>query len=145
TPTIISAADVAAPGISATSGDKNRASKKQIPVVTAVRPVRPPCAIPEELSTKAVTVLVPSTAPPLTPIASTTIALPTRFLPSTGSVMIPAFVAVPTSVPKASNSSTDVKVRITVIRPTPNTPAKSTSAKCIVVKSGIQVLPANVS
>ncbi|MOA40410.1 hypothetical protein D3C78_1622840 [compost metagenome] len=84
TPTMISAAAVAEPGTSATSGDRKIASRKQMPVVTEVSPVRPPCAIPAELSTNAVTVLVPSTAPPLTPIASTNMALPIRFLPSTG-------------------------------------------------------------
>ncbi|MNG15721.1 hypothetical protein D3C84_995670 [compost metagenome] len=51
TPTMTSAAAVAEPGTSATSGDRNSASRKQIPVVTDVRPVRPPCATPAELST----------------------------------------------------------------------------------------------
>ncbi|MNI79212.1 hypothetical protein D3C73_1356530 [compost metagenome] len=51
TPTIISAAAVAEPGIRAATGARNRASRKHTPVVTAVRPVRPPSATPAALST----------------------------------------------------------------------------------------------
>ena len=62
-PTIISAGAVANAGIARNTGANSKEAKKSIATVTAVRPVRPPAITPEELSTKVVTVDVPSTAP----------------------------------------------------------------------------------
>ncbi len=50
-PTIIKAGAVAQPGIATNNGDKNIASKNNIPVTTAERPVLAPDATPAELST----------------------------------------------------------------------------------------------
>ena len=50
-PTITNTGAVAAEGIDKNNGAKNNAIKKQTAVVKAVRPVRPPCATPEALST----------------------------------------------------------------------------------------------
>ncbi|MNP03117.1 hypothetical protein D3C76_949920 [compost metagenome] len=126
---MISAADVAEPGINAAIGARNNDKRKHTPVVTAVRPVRPPAATPAELSTKAVVVEVPSIAPPVTATASTNIALPTRFLPSSGSFIIPARVAVPTNVPNVSNNSTKVNVTIADMRPVCIIPSQSKAIK----------------
>ena len=54
---------VAQGGIDAKMGAKNREMKKQVPVVIAVRPVRPPSAIPAPDSIKAVTGEVPNKDP----------------------------------------------------------------------------------
>ena len=62
-PTIISAGAVANAGIARNTGANSKEAKKSIATVTAERPVRPPAITPEELSTKVVTVEVPSTAP----------------------------------------------------------------------------------
>lgn len=51
-------------------GAKKMEMKKHKPVVMAVRPVLPPSAIPAPLSMKAVTELVPKSAPMLTLNAS---------------------------------------------------------------------------
>ncbi len=50
-PTIIKAGAVAQPGIAINNGDKNIASKNNIPVTTAASPVLAPDATPAELST----------------------------------------------------------------------------------------------
>ena len=50
-PTIIKAEAVACGGIKRKSGEKKRDSKKSAETVTAVRPVLPPTATPEVLST----------------------------------------------------------------------------------------------
>ena len=52
------------------NGEKIVASKNNTPVVTAVKPVRPPTPTPEVDSTKLVTVEVPKAAPATVPIAS---------------------------------------------------------------------------
>lgn len=70
-PTMIRTGDVAAFGTKDTNGAKNKQIRNNMPVVTAVKPVRPPAPTPAALSTKAVIVDVPSNAPALTPIAST--------------------------------------------------------------------------
>ena len=49
---------------------KRRKRANRIPEVRAVRPVRPPSATPEALSTKVVTVEVPHMAPTVVPTAS---------------------------------------------------------------------------
>ena len=58
-PTITSAGAVAKEGIVRNRGEKNRASRKSAPDAIAVRPVRPPSAIPDADSTKVVMVEVP--------------------------------------------------------------------------------------
>ena len=114
---MISTGDVAAFGTRDTIGAKNKQIKNNTPVVTAVKPVRPPAPTPAALSTKAVIVEVPSNAPALTPIASTVIALPRPGnLPDLGSAIF-ASVAVPINVPMESNNSTKVKEKIIVIKP----------------------------
>ena len=52
--------------------------RKQIPVTTAVKPVRPPTAIPAEDSTNAPTGEVPSREPASIAVESDASALPTR-------------------------------------------------------------------
>ena len=54
---------VAAAGIAKKNGAKNKAIKKQIPVVNAVKPLRPPSFTPAALYTYTATVLVPIAAP----------------------------------------------------------------------------------
>jgi hypothetical protein len=54
---------VAQGGIEAKTGAKKMAIRKQTPVVIAVKPVRPPSAIPAPLSIKAVTGEQPSSEP----------------------------------------------------------------------------------
>lgn len=54
---------VAHGGTDAKMGAKKTDTTKQSPVTTAVRPVRPPSAIPAPLSMKAVTGLEPKSAP----------------------------------------------------------------------------------
>ena len=112
-PTIIRAGAVAAGGISKNTGENKRAIKKNTPVVRAVRPVFPPAATPEELSTKLVTVEVPNMAPKIVPTASANKACFTRgmvpFLP-----VRPARSATPTSVPTVSKISTKRNEKKTV-------------------------------
>ena len=69
-PTITSAGAVAKAGIARKIGAKNKLRKKRTAAVTAVRPVRPPTATPALLSTKVVTVEVPSRAPPVVAMES---------------------------------------------------------------------------
>ena len=67
---MISAGAVAKEGIARKIGERRRESANRIPEVRAVRPVRPPSATPEALSTKVVTVEVPHMAPTVVPTAS---------------------------------------------------------------------------
>ena len=57
-------------GIARKIGESRRESANRIPATMEVRPVRPPSATPEALSTKVVTVEVPQTAPTVVPTAS---------------------------------------------------------------------------
>src|SRR5699024_7535689 len=105
-PTVTRAADVAADGIIENIGKKNAAITKHPAVERAVRPVLPPSATPDELSTKVVTVDVPTRAPIVVPTASAIRALPTSGrLPFSSSIF--AFVATPVSVPSVSKISTN--------------------------------------
>ena len=61
---------VAALGIEPNRGSRNSERANRTATVTAVRPVLPPSATPEALSTNVVTVDVPRTAPSVVPIAS---------------------------------------------------------------------------
>ena len=67
-PTTIRAGAVAKDGIARKIGDRNRDSPNSMAATMAVRPVRPPSATPEALSTKVVTVEVPQTAPTEVPL-----------------------------------------------------------------------------
>ena len=58
-PTITITGAVAAAGMARKTGLRNSARVKQTAIVNEVRPVRPPWATPEELSTNAVTAQVP--------------------------------------------------------------------------------------
>lgn len=58
-PTMISAGAVANDGIAVKSGANNVEIRNKNPETTAVKPVRPPAATPEEDSTNVVTVEVP--------------------------------------------------------------------------------------
>jgi len=62
---------VAQGGIDAKIGAKKRESRKHVPVVMAVRPVRPPSVIPAPDSMKAVTGEQPKSEPMEMDIAST--------------------------------------------------------------------------
>ena len=77
------------------------------------RPVLPPAATPEELSTKLVTVDVPSAAPATVPIASARRACFTFGMFPSLSVN-PASVVTPTNVPIVSKISTKRNVKNTV-------------------------------
>ena len=62
-PTMIRAGAVAKEGMARKIGDRNRDSPKKIAATTDVRPVLPPSATPDALSTNVVVVDVPNTAP----------------------------------------------------------------------------------
>ena len=64
-PTNTSAGAIAKPGIAMNTGERNIAKRKRTPVTIDERPVLPPSATPDELSTKVVVVDVPRTAPAL--------------------------------------------------------------------------------
>ena len=114
-PTMISAGAVANDGIAVKSGANNVEIRNKNPETTAVKPVRPPAATPEEDSTNVVTVEVPRTAPAVVATASAINAgLIPGSLPSSSS--IPAFVLTPTKVPSVSNRSTNKKDNTTAIK-----------------------------
>ena len=73
-----SAPPVAQGGILAKIGAKNKDIKKQIPVLMAESPVRPPAAIPAPLSIYAVTGELPKRAPTEMQEASVTYAMVER-------------------------------------------------------------------
>lgn len=105
-PTVTRAADVAAGGIIENTGKKNAAITKHPAVARAVRPVLPPSATPDELSTKVVIVDVPSRAPTVVPTASLIRALlASGRLPFSSSIF--ALVATPVRVPRVSKISTN--------------------------------------
>ena len=117
TPTIINTAEVACVGIAANNGAKNKDIKNKNPVVIAVNPVLPPSPTPDALSTKAVTVEVPSNAPTVVPIASDNIAsLALGIFPFSSSKL--PFSATPTKHPTVSNKSTNsnVNTNITIFK-----------------------------
>ena len=105
-PTITSAGAVAKLGMARKIGEKNSASRKKRPDTTAVRPVRPPSAIPELDSTKVVMVEVPRQAPTMVPMESASSApLISGSLPSSSSMS--ALEAQPIRVPSVSKISTN--------------------------------------
>ena len=100
---------VAAAGMERKTGAKNNAMMKQTAVEKAVRPVRPPNATPDALSTYVVVVLAPMHAPEMVAIASAINALLSPEIRPSGRIM-PALVHTPTRVPMVSNISTKRKV-----------------------------------
>ena len=103
---------VAAAGMERKIGAKNNAMMKQTAVEKAVRPVRPPNATPDALSTYVVVVLAPMHAPEMVAIASAMNALLSPEMRPSGRIM-PALVHTPTRVPMVSNISTKRKVNTT--------------------------------
>ena len=112
-PTMTSTGVVAAAGIERNTGAKNNAITKHIAVAKAVRPVRPPCATPDALSTYVVVVLAPRQAPVIVAMAS---AMKALFSPGMrpSFCIIPALVHTPTSVPMVSNMSMKRNVNTTI-------------------------------
>ena len=137
---MISAGAVAKEGIARNSGAKKSESRKKNPVVIAVRPVRPPSAIPDEDSTKVVTVEVPRQAPAVVPIASASRA--PRILgrrPCSSSIF--ALEAQPIRVPSVSNRSTNKKAKITEKKFRVNTFEKSSFIKVGASDAGAENTP----
>ena len=111
TPTKTRAPVVAADGMSRKRGAKNRAMAKSSPVEKEVIPVRPPSAMPALLSTKVVTVEVPSTAPTEVPMASAMSACFMFFtLPSAS--IISVLAAAPMSVPMVLKMSMNTSAKM---------------------------------
>ena len=93
-------------------------------MTTAVRPDRPPAAIPAALSIYVVTVEVPAMAPAMVDAPSTPSMCPRRGTrPSLSSR--PAFLITPTIVPSESKRSTNTMARIRSARSQASTPFKS--------------------
>ena len=123
-PTVTKAAAVADAGIIENTGKKKAAITKHAAVARAVRPVLPPSATPDDDSTKVVTVLVPTKAPIVVPIASDKSAfLISGKFPSSSSIF--ALVATPVSVPRVSKISTKRKEKSTENISSENTFEKS--------------------
>ena len=101
-------------GMMAAIGAMKMHSRNKMPVVIAVRPVRPPASTPAADSTKVVTVEVPVRAPHTVPTASDSKAcFIWGILPSASSIF--AREAVPTRVPMVSNMSMMQKVMMRVM------------------------------
>src|SRR5699024_6676331 len=111
TPTIINAGAVTSDVITANSGEKNKANKKNPAVTTEAKPVLPPTATPEEDSTKDVVVDVPTTEPTTVAAESANNALPARG--NLSFFIKPAWLATATNVPALSKKSTNKNVKIT--------------------------------
>ena len=127
-PTTIRAGAVAKDGMAKKIGERNRLSPKNAAAVTAVRPVLPPSATPEALSTNVVVVEVPNRAPTEVPMASDSRA--PRILGSFPSLSsISALEATPIRVPRVSNISTNRNANITTRKSRDSTRLKSTCIK----------------
>ena len=107
-----------------------------IVVEKAVIPVRPPSAIPAELSTKVVTVDVPSAAPTLVATASAIIA-PLMFFTLPASSIISVFAAAPIKVPMVLNMSMKTSTKMVRIMSPLNTLLKSICKKVGAMLCGI--------
>ena len=112
-PTRIRAGAVAADGIARNIGAKNRDIAKQIATVNDVRPVRPPSATPDALSTYVVVVLVPKMAPNTVAMASAIRTFLTPGMVPSG-LMALAFFDTPITVPMVSNISMKRNVNTTI-------------------------------
>ena len=113
-PTKISAGAVAKDGMEVNNGENKVARRNNKPVVSAVRPVRPPTATPAEDSTKVVVVEVPNNAPAEVATASdNSTGLMRGRRPFSSNIF--AFVATPITVPKVSKMSTNRNAKIITI------------------------------
>ena len=128
TPTNTSAPVVAAEGMSKKRGERKSARRKKKAVERAVIPVRPPSAIPAELSTKVVTVEVPHIAPTLVATASAIIA-PLMFFTLPASSIISVLAAAPISVPMVLKMSMNTSTRMVRIMSPLSTLEKSICKK----------------
>ena len=124
---------IAKDGIDKNSGLSTIDNRNKRPVTIAVKPVLPPAATPEALSTNVVTVDVPSTAPEVVATASA-IKAPLIFgsFPSLSSIS--ALDATPMRVPNVSKISTKRNANITTIKLIQSTLAKSALNTCPKVK-----------
>ena len=121
-PTITRAGAVAAEGMALINVAKNALTAKQIATTTLTRPVRPPTAIPEALSTYVVVFDVPKIAPIDVAVASANKALSILDLnPELSSIAfisssekIPVCRPVPIKVPIVSNVSDKLKEKIVI-------------------------------
>ena len=111
----MSAAAVAADGMSCAMGERNIATKKQIATTMETSPVLPPSPIPAEDSTNVVTVEVPQIAPTQVATASAIMALLMLGTSPFSSSRLPLAQA-PYSVPSVSNISTMQNAREVVIK-----------------------------
>ena len=143
-PTITSAGAVAKEGIVKNRGEKNRASRKSAPDAIAVRPVRPPSAIPDADSTKVVMVEVPRQAPHIVPTASERSApLMPGSLPSSSRRL--ALDAQPIRVPSVSNMSTNRNANITTTKSTLRTLEKSSLKNVGATEAGMEMIPEGIT
>ena len=135
---------VAKDGIVRNRGEKNRASRNRKPEEIAVRPVRPPSAIPEADSTNVVIVEVPRHAPHIVPIASERRAplIPGSFPSSSRSS---ALDAQPIRVPSVSNMSTNRNANITTMKSTLRTLLKSSLNSVGAMEAGMETMPAGIT
>ena len=125
-PTIKNAAEVADVGTRPNNGAINNERKKKKAVATDVRPVLPPAATPDALSTNEVTVLVPNTAPAVVAIASARNAcLLFRGFPF-ASIRF-AFVQTAINVPAVSKRSIKINVSTSTTITIDNTLVKSST------------------
>ena len=136
TPTNTSAPVVAAEGMSKNKGERKSARRKKKAVEKAVIPVRPPSAIPAELSTKVVTVDVPNAAPTLVAMASAIMA-PLMFFTLPASSIISVFAAAPINVPMVLKMSMKTSTKIVRIMSPLNTLLKSICKKVGAMLCGI--------
>ena len=139
-PTMIRAGAVAKLGIARNSGEKKSDRMKSSPAKIAVRPVRPPSAIPEADSTKVVMVDVPKQAPVTVPTASERRApLMPGSLPSLSSIF--PRVAQPIRVPSVSNISTNRNASTTTQKFAVRIALKSSFMKVGAIEAGVETIP----
>lgn len=136
---MISAGAVAKDGIAKKIGDKNRDTANKIAATIDVRPVRPPSATPEALSTNVVTVDVPQIAPTDVPTESARSApLILGSFPFLSNMS--ALDATPIKVPSVSNISTNKNANIITKKSRVNTIEKSIFIK-VGARLGTVILP----
>src|SRR5699024_3473401 len=112
-PTIIRAGAVISVVITARMGEKNKAIAKQAAIITDVKPVLPPTAIPAEDSTLVAGVDVPSIDSVSLAIESSSIALPVFVMVLF--FMNPGWLESTIKAPAVSKKATNKNVKITVM------------------------------
>ncbi len=110
-PTIMSAGAVTSGVMTDRIGEKSIATPKHAAMITEVKPVRPPTAMPADDSTKDAVVEVPSTAPATADPASASSARPA--LGILLSFIRPAWLATAISAPAVSKKATNKNVKMT--------------------------------